>query len=47
MQATGTVGVPTAALALIVTSERRATARRDTHQARLVHPFPAQTELVF
>lgn len=46
MQTTGAVGVSAAALALIVTGERGAATRRDTHQARLVHPFPTQAELV-
>lgn len=46
MQTAGAVGMPAAALTLIVAGERRTAARRDTHQARLVHPFPAQAELV-
>lgn len=46
VQAAGAVSVTAAALALIVTGERRAGARRYTHQARLVHPLSAQTELI-
>lgn len=47
VQAAGAVGMPAATFTLIVAGQRRAGARRDAHQTCLVHPFSAQTELIF